>query len=158
MSDKPPPVVGTTTDDVGVSAIDYYSWGHVAMGIMVFILLSLINNVPSMVTNTLIYIIPWWSMILLAIVVAIVWEILENTLLVSIGVKFEGRRDSLANALWDVLFAIIGAIYLWILKGILVNVFGVDNIPLFYVVSLISFGFCLICFGIGYVITKARSS
>ncbi|MHA1275295.1 MAG: hypothetical protein ACTSQS_17970, partial [Promethearchaeota archaeon] len=102
-----------------------------------------------------IYIIPYFLMLILVIVVAIVWEILENTLLLEWGFKFEGRKDSFVNALWDIIFVIIGGLYMWIVKGILVNVImGVKGIPIFYIIGIISFIVILIAFFIGKAITK----
>ncbi|MHA1280989.1 MAG: hypothetical protein ACTSQP_00670 [Promethearchaeota archaeon] len=149
------PIVGTDKDEVGRSPIDYFSWGHVDMGIAAFLLLSLINTIPSLIDKTLIYIIPYFLMLILVIVVAIVWEILENTLLLEWGFKFEGRKDSFVNALWDIIFVIIGGLYMWIVKGILVNVImGVKGIPIFYIIGIISFIVILIAFFIGKAITK----
>lgn len=148
-------LIGDTKDEVGKAPWDYFSWGHIAMGVMTFILLSLINTIPSLVSNEIIDIIPWWLMIVLAIVVALVWELLENTLFIHLGVKFEGRRDSLVNAIWDVIFAIIGALIMWLIKGILVNlIMQVPGIPYFYIVGLILFAVTIISFLIGRLITK----
>ena len=148
-------LIGDTKEEVGKAPWDYFSWGHIAMGIMTFILLSLINTIPSLVTNELIYIIPWWLMIVLSIVVALVWEIMENTLFMEWGFKFEGRRDSLVNAIWDVIFVIIGALIMWLIKGILVNVvMGVPGIAPFYIVGIVLFVISIICFLIGRLITK----
>jgi len=147
-------IIGDTKADVGKTPLDFYSWGHVAMGIVTFLLLSLINNIPSMVEGRIIPIIPWWPMILLVLLVAVVWELLENTLLIDMGVKFEGRRDSIENALWDIIFVVIGGAIMWIFKGIAVNIYGVENIPLFYIVGIVSFVVVIICFLIGKFITK----
>ncbi|MGQ4873613.1 MAG: hypothetical protein ACP6IY_06000 [Promethearchaeia archaeon] len=149
------PIVGTDKDEVGRSPIDYFSWGHVDMGIATFLLLSLINTIPSLIDKTLIYIIPYFLMLILVLIVAIVWEILENTLLLEWGFKFEGRRDSFVNALWDIIFVIIGGLYMWIVKGILVNIImGVKGIPIFYIIGIISFIVVLVAFFIGKAITK----
>jgi hypothetical protein len=141
---------------VGRKAIDFYSWGHICFGIATFLLLSLIDNVPTYVTGMLIYIIPWWTMIVLVIAVAIIWEILENTLLLSLSLKFEGRRDSFTNATWDVIFAIIGSTSIWILKGILINLMSVQNMIWFYVISIGAFFVCLIALLIGYFSYKNK--
>ena len=152
MSDS---VIGDTKEEVGRAPWDYFSWGHLAMGIMTFILLSLINTIPSLVTNNLEYIIPWWFMIVLSIIVFIVWELLENTLFVEWGFKFEGRRDSLVNAIWDIIFGTIGALTMWLIKGILVNlIMGVPGIPYFYIVGIVLFFITIVCFLIGRLITK----
>jgi hypothetical protein len=159
-SDESTPFVASSKSQTGKSPIDYFSWGHVDLGIMSFLLLSLINGLPSYFEDELIYFIPYWVMLVLVFVVAIVWEILENTLFVAIGIKFEGRRDSLKNATWDVIFGIIGGSATWAFKGILVNIIGVgnNNIPqyviYFYIVGLVSFVIILIAFFIGRATTK----
>ncbi len=153
-------VIATSKREVGKSPIDYYSWGHLAFGMMTFILLSLINTIPTLASNNLIYTIPYWWMIVIAVGVFIIWEILENTLLVEMGFKFEGRRDSLKNALSDIVFGFIGGLFIWILKGVIVNFMGVAAgdlaayIGYFYIVSLIAFGVMIIALLIGKAMTK----
>ncbi len=154
------PIVATSTSQTGKSPIDYFSWGHVDLGICSFLLLSLINTLPSYFEDQLIYFIPYWLMLVLVFVVAIVWEILENTLFVKLGIKFEGRRDSFKNAVWDIIFGVIGGLATWIFKGILVNICGTakNSIPqyiiYFYTVGFVSFIIILACFFIGRAITK----
>ena len=108
----------------------------------------------------LIYIIPYWWMIILAIAVFIIWEILENTLFVEMGVKFEGRRDSLINAIWDIIFGFIGGLVIWICKGVIVNIMGIaagdiaGYVGYYYIVGIIAFVCMLIAFFIGRAMTK----
>ena len=139
-------VVAESKDQTGRAPWDYFSWGHIDMGIMSFLLLVLINIIPSYVDQALVYIIPYWIMLVLTIVVAVVWELIENTIFIKMGIKFENRRDSLANAIWDIIFAIIGGAYVWGIKGILVNLIGVQLIPAFYIVGIVSFIVVLIAF------------
>ena len=147
-------VVAETKDQTGRAPWDYFSWGHVDMGIASYLLLSLINTVPSWLTQTKLDTIFWWVMLVVTIVVAVVWELMENTLFIKMGIKFENRRDSLANATWDIIFAIIGGAYVWGIKGIMVNLIGVQLIPAFYLVGIVSFIIVLIAFFIGRGITK----
>jgi len=121
---------------------------------MSFLLLVLINIIPSYVDQALVYIIPYYIMLVLTVVVAVVWELIENTIFIKMGIKFENRRDSLANATWDIIFAIIGGAYVWGIKGIMVNIIGVQLIPAFYIVGIVSFIVVLIAFFIGRSITK----
>jgi hypothetical protein len=148
-------VIAESKEEVGRVAIDFFTWGHIDMGIAVFLLWSLINLLPSAFEKTLMYIVPFWFSIVLTVGVAIIWEILENTLLYDKGVKFEGRRDSLKNAFWDVLFVIIGGLFMWGVKTLIVNfLLGVDGIFIFYIVGGISFIVVVIAFFIGRAITK----
>ena len=154
------PFVAGSKSQTGKAAIDFFSWGHVDLGICSFLLLSLINCLPSYFEDELIYFIPYWLMLVLVFVVAIVWEIIENTLFVKLGIKFEGRRDSLKNATWDVIFGIVGGSAAWAFKGIFINIFGVANnsipqyVQYYYIVGIISFVLILICFFIGRATTK----
>lgn len=147
-------IVVSTKGETGRTAIDYFSWGHINMGIASYLLLSLINTIPSWVTQTKVDIIFWWVMLVLTIVVGVVWEIIENTLFIKLGIKFENRRDSLVNATWDIIFAIIGGAYVWGIKGLMVNLIGVYLIPAFYIVGIVSFIIILIAFFISRAMTK----
>ncbi|MBD3338666.1 MAG: hypothetical protein GF353_06145 [Candidatus Lokiarchaeota archaeon] len=147
-------VFAGSKDDVGRSAIDYFTWGHIAMGVAIFLLLSLINTIPSYIDNALVYIIPYILMLFISFLIGVVWEILENTLFVGIGIKFEGRRDSFVNALWDVIFVCIGALIIWIIKGLMVNLIGPHLIPAFYIVGIVIFVVSVLGFVIGRAITK----
>lgn len=147
-------VLAISKDDVGRSAIDYFTWGHVAMGVATFLLVSLINTIPSLFEGMLIYVIPYWLMLVLSFIVAVVWELMENTLFVDIGIKFEGRRDSFLNATWDVIFVCLGSLIMWIIKGVMVNMVGVHLIPAYYIVGIIGFMIVIIAFLIGKAITK----
>lgn len=154
------PFVAKSKKETGRSPIDYFSWAHIGSGIIIFLVLSLINTIPSYFKDQLIYIIPYWVMLILVFILAIGWEILENTLFVNLGIKFEGRRDSIDNAVVDIIFGIIGGATIWLFKGIIVNIFGVKNndIPqyviYFYITGIISFFIILICFFIGRAMTK----
>ena len=139
-------IVAESKGQTGRAPWDYFSWGHIDMGIMSYLLLSLINTVPSWLTQTKLDTIFWWVMLVLTII--------ENTLFIKMGIKFENRRDSLANATWDIIFAIIGGAYIWGIKGILVNLIGVHLIPVFYIIGIVSFIVVLIAFFIGRSITK----
>ncbi|MFX1237541.1 MAG: hypothetical protein ACFFAS_13380 [Promethearchaeota archaeon] len=149
-------VIADSKDEVGITPIDYFSWGHIDMGIGSFILLSLINIVPTLIEKAEEQInnIPWWLMIVIVIIIMICWELFENTVLYKFGAKFENRKDTLVNATWDVIFGIIGGFYMWIIKGALVNLIGVEMIPAYFIVGIITFLICLIGFFIGRAISK----
>ncbi|MFX1479144.1 MAG: hypothetical protein ACFFCI_13510 [Promethearchaeota archaeon] len=148
-------IVAESKEKVGRVAIDFFSWGHIDMGIAVFLLWSLINLLPSAFEKTLMYIVPFWFSIVLTVGVAIIWEILENTVLYDKGFKFEGRRDSPKNAFWDVLFVILGGLFMWGVKTLIVNfLLGVDGIFIFYIVGISTFVIVVIAFFIGRAMTK----
>ena len=158
-----PPLFASSVEETGRASIDYFSWGHIDLGIGCFLILSLINTLPSYFEDELIYLIPYWLMLVIVFAVTICWEILENTVFVEIGIKFEDRPDSPVNALADIIFGMIGGFAMWILKGVLVNIFGArsNNAPLyiiyFYVIGVAWFFVLLICFFINRAITKGKS-
>ncbi len=148
-------MIATSREETGRKPLDYFSWGHLGMGVGVFLLWSLINLIPSMINQAIVNIVPFWFSIVLTIITAIGWEIIENTLFVSIGLKFEHRRDSLANAIADILFVIVGGLIMWGIKTLIVNMFlGVDGILIFYIICIISLLICLFGFIIGRALTK----
>ncbi len=147
-------VIATSKDEVSRAPWDYFSWGHIDMGIGSFLLLSLINIIPTIMNQTKTDIINWWMMIVVVIIIMVAWEIFENTVLYKFGAKFENRRDSLVNATWDIIFGIIGGMYMWIIKGSLVNMIGIHMIPVYFIIGIVSFIACIIGFLIGRAINK----
>lgn len=147
--------ITTSKDEVSRAPIDYFSWGHLNMGVVVFLLWSMVNLLPSLANGFMTDILPYGISVLLTFVVAVVWEIVENTLLLDIGIKFEGRKDSLQNAVWDVIFVVLGGVIMWAIKSLMINLTGnVALIPAFYIVGLIVFIVFLVGFFIGKSITK----
>ena len=145
-------------EETGRAPIDYFSWGHIGMGVVVFLLWSLINLLPSLALGYIVFPVFFWFSIVLTIITAIVWEIIENTLFVHIGIKFEDRRDSLINALADIVFVIVGGLIMWGFKVLIVNIlFQVDGILIFYIIGGLSVLTCLIGFLIGRAMTLKKS-
>lgn len=142
-------IIADESNEVGHHPIDYFSWGHVDIGVSIFLLVSLINTIPSWIDQQLVYLIPFWSTLVLSLVFAVLWEIVENTLLIKLQLKFEGRRDSLLNALWDIFFVCVGCVGMWIIKGLMVNLGGPNMIPWYYIVGIIIFVILIIAFLIG---------
>jgi hypothetical protein len=113
----------TTKDDIPKAAVDFFSIGHVLMGqIAYFITYSLVNvdfgplyeAVGSPIKPN------FWAVIV-AIVVGIIWEPVENIILWKMGLKFEGKRDSWLNLIFDILFVTGGA-----LLGYFIHIWGVN--------------------------------
>ena len=63
--DKHIPLIGNVKDYVGRSPWDFYSWGHMALGIAIYLLLSLLITVPEALGGQ--GLIPWWSIILIVL-------------------------------------------------------------------------------------------
>ena len=101
-------IVATTTSEVGVSWLDFYSIGHICFGIGVFLFFSLFYSIPKARGDT-----PLLSLLavfILTFIILIAWEVLENTLLLILNLKFENRTDSPQNIFTDMIFGTIGAL------------------------------------------------
>ncbi len=149
------PFIGLLEDYVGRSPLDFYSWGHIAFGIGAFAIFSLIITIYELIYITA-AIMPWWWIMSFVIAVGIGWEIIENTLLWKLGVKYENRRDSFINAFFDILFVIGGGLAVWLLKWIIMDVMGQLG-RWFYLSTIILFALVLIAYFIGFYITNKKT-
>lgn len=148
------PFVGTVEDYLGRSPWDFYSWGHIALGIASFSLLSL------MITITEAFIGPafiaWWFILFLTFCVGVIWEILENTLILWWGWRPHNRRDSFINAFWDIIFVTCGGASTWLLKWIIKDFLSLQG-RYFYIAALIYFCILLIAYFIGFYVTNKNT-
>lgn len=106
-------LVATTTNEVGVSWFDFYSIGHICMGMGIFLFFSLFYTIPMAKSDYTRVILPLWAIWILTVVLGIAWEFLENILFLEMGLKFEGRQDSIANITTDIIFVGIGGLGSW---------------------------------------------
>lgn len=148
------PFVGLLEDYVGRSPWDYYSWGHIAFGIGAFSIFSLIITLWELFIGPAM--LAWYFILIFVIIVGIGWEIIENTILWKLGVKYENRKDSFINALFDVLFVILGGLATWLLKWIIMDVMG-ELGRWFYLSAIILFVIILIAYFIGFFITNENT-
>jgi hypothetical protein len=148
------PFVGLLEDYVGRAPWDYYSWGHIAFGIAAFALLSLIINLWELISGPAP--IPWFFILFLVVIAGVVWEIIENTILWRLGLKYENRKDTFINAFFDIFFVFIGGIGTWLLKWIIMDVMGARGLW-FYVSGLVFFLLPLIAYFIGFYVTNERT-
>lgn len=105
-------------DEVGVKAFDYFSTGHHSMGVISFlpIYLALEFVQPNIsILNC------WWFILNCVFTIGIIWEFIENFILIKYGSKFENRVDSNINAFFDVILAIIGCITVLIIRLLVVD-------------------------------------
>lgn len=105
-------IIATKTSEVGVAWFDFYSIGHICFGIGVFLLFSLFYTIPKAKGRT-----PLFSLIfvfIITFIILIAWEVVENTVLFLLNLKFEDRPDSFRNMFTDVMFGILGALGMWI--------------------------------------------
>lgn len=126
----------TVINEVGISWFDFYSIGHICYGIGIFLFFSLFYTIPKKHGT-----VPIFSLLfvfILTIIFAIIWEVVENLLFLSLGWKFEGRADSWQNMVTDVFLCAVGGIGTWLFAYITFekdkNTFG------YYTFGIIGFG------------------
>ena len=149
------PLVGWDKDYVGRSPWDFYSWGHICLGIALFLIISLLITVPEALGGT--GFIPWWSVILIVLFFSLFWEFFENIILWAMKWKFEDRQDSFVNFLWDVIFGLIGGGATWILKWLVMDYLGKLG-RWFYIFGAVLFGIILIAYLIGFAMYKMKNN
>lgn len=99
----------TTESDISKAAVDFFSIGHIIFGqIVFFIVYALLKY------TTWFYWVPpsdveMWA-IIVAIIVGIIWEPIENILLWKMGLKFDNQQDSILNIIFDIIFVVIGSL------------------------------------------------
>ena len=90
-------VIATNKDDIGITAIDFFSFTHLIMGYLIFIVLNgilfILYSIPLGIFS-----------LMYTSFIAIIWELLENSIFYNIGIKFARRRDSIINSLMDICF------------------------------------------------------
>ena len=147
------PLIGMDADYIGRSFFDFYSWGHIALGIASYLLLSLLITVPEALGgNALIH---WWLIIVIVIIILFIWEFVENGILWALGWKFEDRQDSFANFLMDIIFGIIGAGAMWLSAWIVFDVRGALG-RYYYIFGACIFGLVIVAYLIGYAMYKSK--
>jgi hypothetical protein len=108
-------LIAESVDEVGVSLFDFFTIGHICMGIGIFLVFSLFYTIPmSKKEGTSQIILPLWAVWVITLALGIIWEIIENTLFFEIGIKFENRLDSIANIITDIIFVGLGGLSSWI--------------------------------------------
>jgi hypothetical protein len=75
---------------------------------------------------------------ILTVVCAVIWEIVEQTILLNLGLKFENRLDSWQNMTTDVLLCTVGGLGTWLFAYI---TFEKEKSALaYYIFGIIGFG------------------
>ncbi|MGV9171416.1 MAG: hypothetical protein ACOC35_02445 [Promethearchaeia archaeon] len=135
-------LVATDIDEVGVSAFDFYSIGHICFGLGVVLFFSLFYLIPKHHNNNPIF--PLWLVFVLSMGVLIAWEFIENLLFLELGIKFEKRADSVINITTDLILGTIGAVF----NTVAAYEVGKKNrhYKWYYLEGLIAFGIWLIIF------------
>ncbi|MFX1314734.1 MAG: hypothetical protein ACFE9T_02650 [Promethearchaeota archaeon] len=102
----------TTLEEVGESWFDFYSIGHICFGVGLFLFFSLFYTIPKKKGKTPIFSLLFVFICTMVIVVA--WEVVENTVFLDLGWKFEDRADSWQNLTTDILCGAIGGLGSWL--------------------------------------------
>ncbi|NHJ25273.1 MAG: hypothetical protein EAX89_11900 [Candidatus Lokiarchaeota archaeon] len=148
------PFVGTVEDYLCRSPWDFYSWGHIALGIASFSLLSLMITITEALIGPAI--IAWWFILLLTFSVGVIWEILENTVILWWGWRPHNRRDTFVNAFWDIIFVTCGGAFTWLLKWIIKDLISLAG-RYFYITALTFFVLVMVAYFIGFYITNKNT-
>ena len=106
-------LVATNINEIGISFFDFYSFGHIAMGIGLFLFFSTLIYyfLKKVNLKTSLY-----SSLILSIIGGITWELIENILFFKWGFKFEGRKDSVFNLSTDLIFVGLGSYLMLLLR------------------------------------------
>jgi len=121
--------ITTGGSEVGISALDFYSIGHICMGIGIFLFFSLFYTIPMKSKGDSRVLLPLWAIWIITVACGIAWEYIENTLFIELGIKFEGRQDSMINIITDIIFVGVGGLGMWYLAHLL---FQKDKYTFFY--------------------------
>ena len=148
------PLVGWDKDYIGRSPWDFYSWGHIAFGIGAFSIFSLISTLWELLFGPTLTL--WYLILLFVLITAVIWEIIENTILWRVGLKYENRKDTSINAFFDILFVLLGGLATWLLKWIIIDVMG-ERARWFYVSAICLFLLAVIAYFIGFYITNQKT-
>ena len=129
-------LIATEVFEVGVSWFDFYSIGHICFGIGLFLFFSLFYTIPKKHGS-----VPVFSLLLvfiLTVIIAIVWEIVENIIFFNLGWKFENRLDSWQNITTDILLGAVGGLGTWLFAYITFE--KEKNAFAYYTFGIIGFG------------------
>ncbi|MHA1732078.1 MAG: DUF2585 family protein [Promethearchaeota archaeon] len=99
-------------DDVAESAVDFFSIGHIMFGQFTFWIIYMLFTYAF---PDVIYPVKFWALII-TIIVGIAWEPIENIILWKMGLKFENKRDSWLNIIFDILFVILGGVLAYLIE------------------------------------------
>ncbi len=111
-----------TKDGISKAAFDFFSIGHILMGqISYFLAWFLVKPDGALFTlvgepaDSGIY------ALYFAIFIGLIWEPIENIILWKMGLKFEGKRDSWLNLIFDIILVTGGAIMAYFIHNWVIN-------------------------------------
>lgn len=126
--------VAKTKREVNISAIDFFTIGHLVMGYIAWIIAAIIIFFTPLDDSITLSIADKCLAMACAIVIGIAWEYIENFIFINTkrfaSVKFEGREDSLSNSLTDIVGVIGGGAIAWWFSYLPPVVFALISIDL----------------------------
>ncbi|MFX1572629.1 MAG: hypothetical protein ACFFB0_07765 [Promethearchaeota archaeon] len=138
---KNPPLVASERSEVGITPLDCFTWGHLAFGIFSFLVELFFISFLAFVDG----IILWWGVMQAIVLIAITWDIIENTAFIEFKIKFEDRRDSILNIFSDVFFVSLSGFLM-----IIVYLITQENFIITLIIGFIALVACGIIFSIRY--------
>jgi len=129
-------LIATEIGEVGLAWFDFYSIGHICLGIGLFLFFSLFYTIPKKKGA-----VPIFSLIFVqicTIILLVLWEVVEHLLFLPLGWKFENRADSLQNMTTDILLGTIGGLGTWLFAYITFE--KEKNSFAYYTFGIIGFG------------------
>lgn len=117
------PVIAIDTPDISIASFDYWTIGHFLWGVALFVVFFTIGWIIKNLTGNPQapvnppgfekFVIYW----IITLIIAGIWEIVENTLLYIVGIKVE--LDSAANIITDITIWAIGGAVSWYLTDLM---------------------------------------
>lgn len=117
------PVIALDTPNISIASFDYWSVGHFLWGVALFVVFFTIGWIVKNLTGNPQapvnppgfekFVIYW----IITIIIAGLWEIIENTLLYLVGIKVE--LDSAANIITDITIWGIGGAVSWYMTDLM---------------------------------------
>ncbi len=108
-------LIAEDISQVGLAWFDFFSIGHICMGVGIFLVLSLFYTIPMSKEDGESQVkLPLWGVWILTLLIAVLWEVLENMVFIEIGWKFEGRIDSTENIITDIILVGLGGLGTWL--------------------------------------------
>jgi hypothetical protein len=127
--------------EVGQSVLDYFSFGHLAMGVVVFSLLSLISTIRNVFDpkHFKVQKSHWLWFFVGTVIFAVFWEVVENTLVLQWGLKHLNQPDSIINAIADIILGGISALIIGVIGYLLYEKVKKYEFLLFYLSDTLLF-------------------
>ncbi|MFW9785537.1 MAG: DUF2585 family protein [Candidatus Heimdallarchaeota archaeon] len=127
--------------EVSQVLFDFFSFAHVCMGIVCFAVLSLVSTLRNLVdpNNFKVEKWHWIAYIIGTIVFGIVWEIIENTIGMNMGWKYQNQQDSIVNIISDIILVSLGGLICFGFAQLLYEKVKKCEFPWFYLFDSLSF-------------------